>query len=77
MSEDIQLVYTGSLIEANFIVELLDENNIGSILRDSMSESLVAGWASGSQEDAAQIYVEAEMSDEAKSLIEEYLKSRS
>jgi hypothetical protein len=77
MSEDIQLVYTGSMIEANFIVELLDENNIGSILRDSMSESLVAGWASGSQEDAAQIYVEADMAKEAKSLIEDYLRSRS
>lgn len=77
MSDDIQLVYTGSLIEANFIVELLDENNISSILRDSMSESLVAGWASGSQEDAAQIYVEAALKENAKSLIEEYLKSRS
>jgi len=76
MSEDIKLVFTGSLIEANYVGELLDENKIGFILRDSMSESLVAGWASGSPEDAAQIYVEADLAEKAESVIEEYLKNR-
>lgn len=76
MSEDLKIVYTGSLIEAGFLVEVLEENNITSILRDSLNESLIAGWASGSPEDAARIYVETEHATQAKLIIEKYLASR-
>ncbi len=66
MSEDLKIVYTGSVIEAGYLVEVLEENKISSILRDSLSESLIAGWASGSPEDAARIYVESEHAEQAK-----------
>jgi len=76
MSEDLKIVYTGSVIEAGYLVEVLEENKITSIMRDSLSESLIAGWASGSPEDAARIYVETEHAEQAKIVIEKYLASR-
>jgi len=76
MSEDLKLVYTGSIIEAGYLAELLEENNLTSILRGSLSESVIAGWASGSPEDAARLYVETAHAEAAKMLIEGYLKSR-
>lgn len=76
MSEDLKIVYTGSVIEAGYLVEVLEENKITSIMRDSLSESLIAGWASGSPEDAARIYVETEHAAQAKIVIEKYLASR-
>ncbi|MBZ0241827.1 MAG: DUF2007 domain-containing protein [Bacteroidales bacterium] len=76
MSEDLKLVYTGSVIEAGYLAELLEENKITSIVRDSLSESVIAGWASGSPDDAGLIYVESEHAEKAKSIIEKYLASR-
>lgn len=76
MSEDLKIIFTGSLIEANYLADLLDKNKITSIVRDSLSESLKAGWVSGSPEDTARIYVETEHAEKAKSIIEKYLESR-
>ena len=76
MSEDLKLIYTGSVIEAGYLAELLEENKITSILRDSLSESVIAGWASGSPEDAGRIYVASEHAENAKIIIEKYLASR-
>ena len=50
--EGLKLVFTGSLIEAEFIKSLLEENGIGAMVRNTMGESLVAGWVSGGPEDA-------------------------
>ncbi|MBG0780938.1 MAG: DUF2007 domain-containing protein [Bacteroidales bacterium] len=76
MSEDLKLVYTGSIIEAGYLAEILEKNNLTSILRDSLGESVIAGWASGSPEDAARLYVETTHYEAAKKLIDDYLKSR-
>lgn len=76
MNQDLIQVYTGSIVEANFINEILKENGIGSILRDTLNESIIAGWGSGSPEDSALIFVENEMSAKAKKIIEDYLQTR-
>lgn len=76
MKEEIKLVFTGSLIEADFIEEILFEHGIGVLKRNSMDESLIAGWASGSPEDACELFVEAENEDKATALVAEYLKNR-
>lgn len=76
MSEDLKLVFTGSLIEADYLAELLEDNMITCIVRDSLSESVIAGWASGSPDDAGLIYVEAKHAKKAKLIIEKYLASR-
>lgn len=69
------VVFTGSNVEANFIKSLLDDNNIGSIVRDSISESIGAGWGSGSPESSSQIFVDESNELQAKQIIDEFLTS--
>jgi len=76
MSGEITNIYTGSIVEARFLVELLNEHNIGCRLRDTISESVIAGWGSGSPEDSAIIQVETDRAEEAKKIIETYFKNR-
>ena len=74
--ENLKLVFTGSVVEASFLQSLLEENGIGTLLRNTLSESTVAGWVSGAPEDAGLIYVAEYHEQEAKNLIEEYRKSK-
>jgi hypothetical protein len=69
-------VFTGSVLEADFIKSLLEENGIGAMVRNTMGESLVAGWVSGGPEDSGLVYVTEGHEQEAKRLIEEYLNSK-
>jgi hypothetical protein len=74
--DDLKNVFTGSLIEADFIRSMLEESGIGAMIRNTMGESLVAGWVSGGPEDAGLVYVIESHEEEAKRLIEEYMKSK-
>jgi hypothetical protein len=74
--DDLKSVFTGSVLEADFIKSLLEENGIGALVRNTLGESLVAGWASGSPDDAGLVYVVENHEAEAKKIIEEYLKSK-
>jgi|GEM_PF-313849 len=76
MSEEIKLVYNGSRAEGYWIKEVLKENGIGSILKDTLSSSVQAGWADGSPEDAILIYVENPNYEKAKSILKEYFANR-
>jgi hypothetical protein len=76
MADDIKLVYTGSRVEGMFLKELLEENEIGVIYRDTLSSSVQAGWADGSPEDTVRLFVEPFNFEKAKSLFEEYFKER-
>ena len=76
MSEDIKLVYTGSRVEGMFLKEMLEENEIGVIYRDTLSSSVQAGWADGSPEDTVRLFVEPFNSEKAKMLLEEYFNER-
>lgn len=76
MTNELENVYTGSIVEAQFLVEMLHEQKIGSILRDSLGESIVAGWGQGMPEGSAQIFVETENAEMAKKIIQEYFDNR-
>ncbi len=76
MENELTNVYTGSRVEGRFLVEILKENGIGSIYNDRLQQSLDAGWASGSPEDAVTIKVETEFAEKALNLIKEYFQSR-
>jgi len=76
MSEDIKLVYTGSRVEGMFLRELLEENEIGVIYRDTLSSSVQAGWADGAPEDTVKIFVEPFNFEKAKAILEEYFADR-
>jgi hypothetical protein len=74
--EGLKLVFTGSLIEADYIKSLLEENGLGAMLRNTMGESLVAGWVSGGQDDAGLVYVTESHEKEAKQIIEDYIRNK-
>jgi hypothetical protein len=75
-NEGVRNVFTGSVLEADFIKSLLEESGIGAMVRNTMGESLVAGWVSGGPEDAGIVYVTESHEQQAKEIIEEYLKSK-
>ncbi len=71
--DDLKLVFTGSSVEAGFIVGILEENGIEYMLRDSLAESAHAGWASGTLTTSNRIFVMEAHEEEAKKLIAEFL----
>lgn len=76
MADDIKLVYTGSRVESLYLEEILEENDIGVIRRDTLSSSVQAGWADGAPEDAVRLFVSAENEITAKKILEDYFKER-
>lgn len=74
--DGLKSVFTGSVLEAEYIKTLLEESGIGAMVRNTMGESLVAGWVSGGQEDSGLVYVTDSHEQEAKRIIEEYLKGK-
>jgi len=76
MSEDIKIVYKGSRAEGLWIQEVLKEEGIGAILKDTLSASVQAGWADGYPEDAIRIFVEADNFDRAEQIIKDYFENR-
>lgn len=77
MSADIKHVYSGSVIEAGFVSEILEENGINVISRNPLRESVIAGWASGGlTEETVRIFVRADDEEKALRLIEEYQNSQ-
>lgn len=73
--DGIKHVYTGSNLEAKYILELLEENGISGMLRNTLRESVIAGWASGAPDDAGLIFVTDHEYDQAKKIIDAYLSS--
>ena len=74
--ESLKNVFTGSVLEANYIKSLLEESGIGAMVRNTMGESLVAGWVSGGPEDAGQVYVIESHEEEARKIVGEYLAGK-
>lgn len=74
--EDLKRVFTGSFVEAQFVSSFLEENGIGALVRNTLEESIIAGWASGSPEDAGLVYVAESHEERAKTLVQEYLRSK-
>jgi hypothetical protein len=77
MSEDLKHIYSGTLVEAGFVAQILEENGISVISRNPLRESVIAGWASGGLSDETlRLFVAAEDEEKALKLVDEYLKSR-
>ncbi len=68
-------VFTGSKVEANFIKSVLEDNGIGAMIRNTYEESTIAGWVSGSQEDACRLFVAEHDKQEAEKLIDKISES--
>lgn len=75
-NEELKQVFTGSFVEAQFIGSLLEDNGIGALVRNTLEESVIAGWASGSPEDAGLVFVAEYHEDQAKVIINDYLSTK-
>lgn len=76
MFDNLKLVYTGSRVEGLFLKEMLEENKLKVMLKDTLSSSVQAGWADGSPEDTILIYVNEEGFEEAEKILNDYFTSR-
>ncbi len=73
--DDLKRVFTGSNLDANFVKSILEENGIGSMVRNTLRESLAGGYVSGAPEDSSRVFVEKKYYDDAMKLVNAYLDS--
>ena len=73
--DDLKRVFTGSNLDANFVKSILEENGIGSMVRNTLRESLAGGYVSGAPEDSSRVFVEGKYYDDAMKLVNAYLDS--
>lgn len=71
-NEELLRVFTGSEVQAEFVKVMLEDNDIGALVRNTLRESLTAGWVSGSREDACRVFVAKRHQEKAEKLVEEY-----
>lgn len=75
MDNEIKQIYSGSVVNAEFIGSVLEENDIQFLIRNFQEESLVAGWAANVIKGEASVYVFAKDYDRAMLLLDEIQKS--
>lgn len=75
MDNEIKQIYAGSVVNAEFIGSVLEENDIQFLIRNFQEESLVAGWAANVIKGDASVYVFAKDYDRAMLLLDEIQKS--
>ena len=71
MNNEIKRVYSGSVINAEFIGSVLEENGIQFLIRNFQEESLLAGWAANTIKGDASVYVFEKDYDRAMLLLDE------
>ena len=71
MKNEIKQVYTGSVVDAEFIGSVLEENDIQFLIRNFQQESLVAGWAANVIKGEACVYVFSKDYDKAMLLLDQ------
>ena len=62
-------IYSGSLINAQFIGNVLDENNIKCMVKDDYQNSIIAGWVSPGSENSVRVFVAKKDVETAKEVI--------
>ena len=62
-------IYSGSFLNAQFIANVLDENNIKCMVKDDYQNSIIAGWVSPGSENAVRVFVAKKDAEAAKEAI--------
>ena len=62
-------IYSGSFLNAQFITNVLDENNIKYIIKDDYQNSIIAGWVSPGSENSIRVFVAKKDVETAKEVI--------
>ena len=71
MENEIKKVYTGSVVNAEFIASVLEQNGIEFLIRNYQEEGLLAGWAAGALKGDAAVFVFDKDYDRAMLLLDE------
>ena len=71
MENEIKRIYSGSLVNAEFIGGVLEQNDIQFLIRNYQEESLVAGWAACTIKGDASVFVFDKDYDRAMQLLDE------
>ena len=71
MENELKRIYSGSVVDAEFIGSLLEQNSIQFLIRNFQEESLVAGWAAGTIQGDASVFVFDKDYDRAMLLLDE------
>ena len=71
MDNEIKKIYSGSVVNAEFIGSVLADNGIQFLIRNFQEESLVAGWAASTIHGDASVYVFDKDYDKAMLLLDE------
>ena len=71
MDNEIKRVYSGSIVNAEFIGSVLEQNGIQFLIRNFQEESLVAGWAANVIKGEASVFVFEKDYDKAMLLLDE------
>ena len=62
-------IYSGSFLNAQFIANVLDENNIKCMVKDDYQNSIIAGWVSPGSENSIRVFVTKKDVEAAKEVI--------
>ena len=62
-------IYSGSFLNAQFIANVLDENNIKCMIKDDYQNSIIAGWVSPVSENSIRVFVSKKDVEAAKEVI--------
>ena len=71
MENEIKSIYSGSLVNAEFIGSVLEQHGIEFLIRNFQEESLCAGWAANTIKGEASVFVFNEDYDKAMLLLDE------
>ena len=75
MKNELKRIYSGSIVNAEFIGSVLEQNDIQFLIRNYQEESLVAGWAAGTIKGDASVFVFDKDYDRAMQLLDEIEES--
>tara|TARA_A100000164_G_scaffold29293_1_gene22741 strand:+ start:68 stop:295 length:228 start_codon:yes stop_codon:yes gene_type:complete len=62
-------IYSGSFLNAQFVANVLDENNIKCMVKDDYQNSIIAGWVSPGSENSVRVFVAKKDVEAAKEAI--------
>ena len=62
-------IYSGSFLNAQFISNVLDENNIKYMVKDDYQNSIIASWVSPGSENSIRVFVSKKDVEAAKEVI--------
>ena len=62
-------IYSGSFLNAQFVANVLDENNIKCMVKDDYQNSIIAGWVSPGSENSVRVFVAQKDVEAAKEVI--------